>query len=105
MSGSNGGVADTTFQSNMNNLVKIFNSILTGINSVASAIRPTGAGAVGAYAMAKCSVAVAYGSTTPGANLTPSNSTGGAAGTLAGTWQCMGNVAAAGDVTLFIRTA
>lgn len=107
-----GYVTDTTFQTQMNNQNKILAQISTtmaAINTLLGTVAiipaPT-AGAVGSYAMAKASAVVGYGATVPGADLTPTNAAGGSAGAaLTGTWQCMGEIGAAGDVALFVRAS
>lgn len=64
---------------------------------------------LGAMTFAKCSLVVAFGATVSGANLTPAaiGAGGVVAGTatLTGTWKCLGEISAADQATLFMKTA
>jgi len=105
-------IADTTFASKMQAISQIWAQILKAVDTISTAIQtvsiipaPT-AGALGTYVLAKSSIAVGYGATVPGSDLLPSNAAGtSTSGTLTGTWTCMGNIGAAGDVSLFARSA
>jgi len=104
--------SDTSFNTQMTNQNRIQGQILvalqtlgTELSSVSVIPAPT-AGALGTYVMAKSTAVVAFGASVPATDLTPSNAAGtSTGGALSGTWTCMGHIGAAGDVSLFVRSA
>jgi hypothetical protein len=105
MSGNQGSVSDTSYNTRMSAQAQIGTALIKALNAVAIIPAPS-AGAVGSYVLAKSTTTVAYGATLPGSDLTPSNAGGtSTSGTLTGTWICVGDVGAVGDVTLFVRTS
>jgi hypothetical protein len=107
-----GPTSDTSFRTYMASQNQILAQILvalqkidTDLTTVAIIPAPT-AGALGTYILAKSTAVVAFGVSVPATDLTPSNAAGtSTGGTLSGTWTCMGHVGAAGDVSLFVRSA
>lgn len=71
--------------------------------NVANALANMTAGGVGSLVLAKTTVAVGFGGTVAGSNLSPSTGSGTSSGSLSGTWRCFGHASASGTVTLFLR--
>jgi hypothetical protein len=98
-------VADAAYLNQTNSELKVLTALVSAIGNVSIIPAPT-PGALGTYALARSSAAVAFGASVPGSDLTPSNAAGtSTGGALTGSWACVGTIGAAGDVSLFVRVA
>jgi hypothetical protein len=78
-------------------------------SAVGTAYAGISSGGIGTIALLRCSITVTFGNTTTSANLTPTNAAGGTAGSVSGTWRCLGyansdpKVSPSAKVTAWVR--